>query len=231
MPGHTAYPWVFPNQDRVCRVGLTMPIGMDIDEVAERENYSLLRPEDERIPQGKTYIERLLEQEYPDYELSDFPIVEDAGKSRGTETYPISSTRPIESPVEAGVAVCGGAMGTTSAFHEGGDHVAVRTGAIAGELAAKGELHRYNDTWREAIGDELLRNVSLAEMAEGYGPGDWDTVFGAGRKMLASGNSAEMLSQKFGAGLTGLGLIGRYKLVKYRNRSAYVQLTADEYSY
>ena len=231
MPGHTAYPWVFPNQDRVCRVGLTMPIGMDIDAVEEREKYSLLRPEDERIPQGKQYIERLLEQEYDDYELSDFPIVEDAGKSRGTETYPISSTRPIESPVEAGVAVCGGAMGTTSAFHEGGDHVAVRTGAIAGELAATGELHRYNDTWREAIGGELLRNVSLAEMAEGYGPDDWNDVFSAGSRMLADGNSTEMLSQKFGAGLTGLGLLGRYKLIKYRNRSRYVQLTADEYSY
>jgi len=221
---------VFPNQDRVCRVGLTMPMGMDIDAVENREDYSLLRPEDEHIPQGKTYIERLLEQEYDEYELSDFPVVEEAGKSRGTETYPISSTRPIESPVEAGIAVCGGAMGTTSAFHEGGDHVAVRTGATAGELAATGQLHRYNDAWREAIGGELLRNVSLAEMAEGYGPDDWDAVFGAGSRMLAAGGGSEMFSQKFSAGLTGLGLLGRYKLIKYRNRSRYVQLTAEEYS-
>ncbi len=170
MPGHTAYPWVFPNQDRVCRVGLTMPIGMDIDDVHHRENYDLLRPSDDRIPQGATYIERLLEREYGDeYELSDFPIVEDAGKRNGTETYPISSTRPIESPVEADIAVCGGAMGTTSAFHEGGDHLAVRTGAIAGRLAATDALHRYNDAWRDAVGEELLRNVSLASMAEGYG--------------------------------------------------------------
>jgi electron-transferring-flavoprotein dehydrogenase len=232
MPGHTAYPWVFPNRDRICRVGLTMPIGMDIDDVAEREKYDLLRPEDDRIPQGGTYIERLLEREYGDeYELSDFPIVEDAGKSNGTETYPISSTRPVESPVGAGVAVCGGAMGTTSAFHEGGDHVAVRTGEIAGRLAATGELHRYNDAWREAIGDELLRNVSLAEMAEGYGPDDWDQVFRAGAEMLADGDGGAMLSQKLGAGLTGLKLLGRYRLIRYRNRRRYVQLTEDEYSY
>jgi electron-transferring-flavoprotein dehydrogenase len=232
MPGHTAYPWVFPNQDRVCRVGLTMPIGMDIDDVAEREKYDLLRPEDERIPQGATYIERLLEREYGDaYELADFPLVENAGKSNGTETYPISSTRPVESPVGAGIAVCGGAMGTTSAFHEGGDHLAVRTGAIAGRLAANGELHRYNDEWRAAIGDELLRNVALAEMAEGYGPDNWDNVFSAGEKMLAEGMSSEMLSQKLGAGLSGLRLIGRYRLTRYRNRRRYVQLTEDEYSY
>jgi electron-transferring-flavoprotein dehydrogenase len=232
MPGHTAYPWVFPNADRVCRVGLTMPIGMDIDEIPDREKYDLLRPEDDRIPQGATYIERLLEREYGDeYDLSDFPIIEDAGKSNGTETYPISSTRPIESPVEAGVAVCGGAMGTTSAFHEGGDHVAVRTGAIAGRLAATGELHRYNDAWREAIGDELLRNVSLASMAEGYGPDDWDDVFRAGARMTANEGGSEMLSQKLGAGLSGLRLLLGYKLERFRNRERYVQLTEDEYSY
>lgn len=231
MPGHTAYPWVFPNQDRICRVGLTMPIGMDIDEVEHRENYDLLRPDDERIPQGATYIDRLLEREYGDeYELSDFPIVEDAGKRNGTETYPISSTRPIESPVEADIAVCGGAMGTTSAFHEGGDHLAVRTGAVAGRLAANGRLHGYNDAWRDTTGEELLRNVSLASMAQGYGPDDWDRTFRAASRMLSEGGE-EMLSQKFGAGLTGLRLLAGYKLERFRNRNRYVQLTADEYSY
>jgi len=52
MPGHTAYPWVFPNDNQVCRVGLTMPIGLDIDAIAEREEYALLKPDDDRIPQG-----------------------------------------------------------------------------------------------------------------------------------------------------------------------------------
>lgn len=130
MPGHTAYPWVFPNDDNVCRVGLTMPIGLDIDEVDDRDAYALLREDDERIPQGREYVRRLLEQEYGDeYDIDeDFPLVEDRGKTKGTETYAISSTRPIDSPAEAGIAVTGGAMGATSAFHEGGDHVAVRTG-------------------------------------------------------------------------------------------------------
>ena len=232
MPGHTAYPWIFPNQDRVCRVGLTMPIGMDIDEVEDRENYGLLNPEDDGIPQGATYIERLLEREYGDeYELSDFPKVETAGKSRGTETYPISSTRPIESPVDAGIAVCGGAMGTTSAFHEGGDHLAVRTGAIAGRLAAQDRLGHYNHEWRDAIGSEVLRNVSLAELVRDWGPDQWDDVFGVGEAMLEDGDSDEMLSWNARAGFEGAKLLGEYKLVKFRNRNRHVQLTADEYSY
>ncbi|NHX37891.1 MULTISPECIES: NAD(P)/FAD-dependent oxidoreductase [Halolamina] len=232
MPGHTAYPWIFPNQDRVCRVGLTMPIGMDIDAVEDRDSYQLLRPEDDRIPQGATYIERLLEREYGDeYDLSDFPIVEDAGKSRGTETYPISSTRPIDSPVDAGVAVCGGAMGTTSAFHEGGDHLAVRTGAIAGRLAAQGRLSHYNHEWHEAVGEELLRNVSLSELVRGWKPEKWDSVFQVGEAMLAEEGANEMLSWSPRAGLRGAKLLGEYKLTKFRNRNRYVQLTADEYSY
>ncbi|MFW5911735.1 MAG: NAD(P)/FAD-dependent oxidoreductase, partial [Halolamina sp.] len=232
MPGHTAYPWIFPNQDRVCRVGLTMPIGMDIDEVADREKYQLLRPEDDKIPQGATYIERLLEREYGDeYELSDFPIVDDAGKRHGTETYPISSTRPIDSPVDAGVAVCGGAMGTTSAFHEGGDHLAVRTGAIAGRLAAQGKLGQYNHEWHDAIGEEVLRNVSLAELVRDWGPDQWDKVFRLGEEMLSDSGATSMLSWSPSAGLTGATLLAKYRLVRYRNRNRYVQLTADEYSY
>ncbi len=55
-------------------------------------------------------------------------------------------------------------MGATSAFHEGGDHVAVRTGAIAGRLAANDRLERYNDAWNDAIGDEVLRNVAFADI-------------------------------------------------------------------
>ncbi|MFB6198570.1 MAG: NAD(P)/FAD-dependent oxidoreductase, partial [Halobacteriaceae archaeon] len=114
MPGETAYPWVFPNEDTVARVGLTLPMALDIDEF-DRNAYRLLRDEDESIPSGSTYIERLLEAAYPEYEVGDFPIVDDHGKSGGTETYPISSTRPIDSPTGAGIAVAGGAMGSTSA--------------------------------------------------------------------------------------------------------------------
>ncbi|PHQ44384.1 electron transfer flavoprotein, partial [Halorubrum sp. C3] len=78
MPGETAYPWIFPNADRVCRVGLTMPIGLDIDEVDASE-YALLDADDESIPQGGEYIRRLLEWQYGDeYDIEeDFPLVED----------------------------------------------------------------------------------------------------------------------------------------------------------
>jgi len=96
MPGETAYPWIFPNADRVCRIGLTMPIGLDIDDF-DRDAYALLDADDESIPRGSSeYVRRLLEWQYGDeYDIEeDFPIVEDAGKRNGTETYPISRRAP-----------------------------------------------------------------------------------------------------------------------------------------
>jgi electron-transferring-flavoprotein dehydrogenase len=230
IPGYTAYPWVFPNDETICRVGLTMPIGVDLEEVSDRDSYPLLRPDDERVPQGAEYLSRLLEREYPGYDPEDFPLVEDRGKRGGTETYPISSTRPIDSPVGAKVAVAGGAMGTTSAFHEGGDHVAVRTGAIAGRLAAHGTLSAYNTEWKAAIGDEILRNVSLAEMARGYGPADWDRTFATARRLLASdGWTGGALGHALTTGFDAVKLVLDYRRTKYRFRDDYVQITEDEY--
>ena len=234
MPGHTAYPWVFPNDERVCRVGLTMPIGLDIEAVEDREEYALLDADDERIPTGATYIRRLLEREWGEtYDIeTDFPLVEDRGKKGGTETYSISSTRPIDSPVEADIAVAGGAMGTTSAFHEGGDHVAVRTGAIAGELAATGNLAAYNDRWRAVIGDELLRNVTFADLCREYGPADWDRTFKTVRGALESGGLRVFEASTLRSGVAGAKLLYRYKKRKRALRkNGYVQLTADEYVY
>jgi electron-transferring-flavoprotein dehydrogenase len=218
MPGETAYPWVFPNDGRVQRVGLTMPIGVDLDALSDREEYRLLRPEDDSVPQGGTYVRRLLEELYGDgYDVeSDFPVVEDAGKTGGTETYPISSTRPIDSPTAANVAVVGGAMGTTSAFHEGGDHVAVRTGKLAGRLAAQGRLGAYNDAWKRAIGDEVRRNVAMADLVAEYGPADWDRTFRSARELLE--RDGPLMGWSASAGLAGLKLVTGYKRRKYRFR-------------
>ena len=228
MPGHTAYPWVFPNDGNVARIGLTMPIGLDIDDY-DPEIWELLREDDEKIPQGKTYIERLIEREYPGYDMDDFPLVEDRGKRRGTETYAISSTRPIESPTAAGIAVVGGAMGGTSAFHEGGDHVAVRTGKIAGRLAADGHLERYNRQWKGALETEFLRNVTMAELVRDYQPSDWDRAFGAVDTMFNRGEYS--LGGTVRAGLTGLKLLYGYKRTKSRFKSGnYVQFREDEYA-
>ena len=235
MPGHTAYPWVFPNDDRLCRVGLTMPIGMDLDAVENPESYRLLESDDERIPNGETYIRRLLEWQYGDeYDVeSAFPIVESCGKRDGTETYSISSTHPIDSPVKAGIAVAGGAMGTTSAFHEGGDHVAVRTGKIAGKLAARGELYAYNDRWKDAIEDEILRNITFAELARGYGPDDWDWAFRTSRRLLGDENGLDLFETKrWSAGLSGLKLLWQYRRQKRSFRkNGYVQIEAADYRY
>jgi electron-transferring-flavoprotein dehydrogenase len=233
MPGETAYPWVFPNRDNVARVGLTMPIGMDIDEF-DASVWRLLRESDEKIPSGSEYIRRLLEELYGDeYDIEeDFPIVETHGKSDGTETYPISSTRPIESPVQAGIAVAGGAMGTTSAFHEGGDHVAHRTGLLAGRLAAEGRLDEYNDAWHDAIGEELRRNVAMADVVGDFGPGDWDDTIRITRTMLDANDSGKILSKgnaRNAAG--GLSLYAKYKKSKFSNRKRkYTQLRESDYS-
>ncbi|RLM57363.1 NAD(P)/FAD-dependent oxidoreductase [Halobellus sp. Atlit-31R] len=234
MPGHTAYPWIFPNDDNVARIGLTMPIGMDLDDVSSREDYPLVESDDERVPQGREYIRRLLEQEYGDeYDVeSDFPLVEDRGKSSGTETYAISSTRPIDSPTEAGIAVVGGAMGSTSAFHEGGDHTAVRTGAIAGELAAAGDLSPYNDRWKDAIGDELVRNVAMADVVHDYEPDDWDWAFATARKLLENSEGYGLFdTSNIGAGFSAAKLVTTYKRTKFSLRNGkYVQLSASEYA-
>jgi len=232
MPGETAYPWVFPNDGTVARVGLTMPIGMDLDDVADPAAYDLLDPSDDELPRPNEYLDRLLEREYGDeYDLSDFPRVEDRGKSAGTETYPISSTRPIDSPVDANVAVVGGAMGTTSAFHEGGYHVAARTGAIAGELAGKGRLDGYNGAWKDAIGDEILRNVSFADIVADHAPDDWDRTFAVASDLLADEGEGTLLDWKLSSGLTGAKLVTKYKTTKRKYRNGkYVQFREDEYT-
>ena len=232
MPGETAYPWVFPNDGTVARVGLTMPIGMDLADVEAPESYRLLRPEDDSIPTGATYVERLLEAAYGDeYDVeTDFPRVEDRGKNRGTETYPISSTRPIDSPVRAKIAVAGGAMGTTSAFHEGGYHVAVRSGKIAGKLAAEDRLHAYNDVWKRAIGDEILRNVAFADIVADFEPDDWDHSFGIANGMLGDGSDGRMFKRTYSAGFGAAKLFLAYKRQKFRYRGGrYVQFAEDEY--
>ncbi len=230
IPGETAYPWIFPNDEYVARIGLTMPIGLTMDAVSEPTEYWLLDPDDDTLPSPATYIERLLQREYPEYELSDFPVVESRGKQAGTETYAISSTRPIESPTEAAIAVVGGAMGATSAFHEGGDHVAIRTGAIAGDLAASGRLDRYNSAWKDAIGTEVCRNVAFADLVAEYEPDDWDQAFRTARRLKTSGEG-RLISPSLTAGIRGMKLYTQYRLRKRRYRDGgYVQLPASEYT-
>ncbi|WP_323173709.1 NAD(P)/FAD-dependent oxidoreductase [Natrialba sp. PRR66] len=234
MPGETAYPWVFPNDGTVARVGLTMPIGMELDDVDNPASYALLDSSDERLPSGSEYITRLLEHEFGDeYDIeSDMPIVEDRGKSTGTETYPISSTRPIDSPVGANIAVAGGAMGTTSAFHEGGYHVAVRTGKIAGRLAATDSLEHYNDVWKRAIGDEIRRNVAFADIVADYEPDDWDRAFDIVTDMQGGSGENVLLNRTYAAGIGASKLLISYKKRKFAYRNdAYVQFDADDYLY
>ena len=235
IPGETAYPWIFPNDDNVARVGLTMPMAIDLGEISDRDAYALLESDDETVPSGAVYLRRLLEYEYgEEYVIeSDFPLVQDRGKRGGTEAYAISSTRPIESPTTAGVAIVGGAMGTTSAFHEGGYHVAARTGAIAGELAATDQLSRYNSEWHRAIGDEILRNVSFAEIVKEYGPSDWDRAFAIANRMIGGdGNDGQLIRRRLTAGVGAMRILWRYRRMKRRFRNGnYVKLRESAYDY
>lgn len=232
IPGETAYPWIFPNDGTVARVGLTMPIGVDLDQVDDRSAYPLLDPEDEQVPSGAVYLRRLLEREYGDtYDIDeDLPLVENRGKRGGTEAYAISSTRPIDSPTGAGIAVVGGAMGTTSAFHEGGYHVAARSGYIAGELAASGRLSAYNRAWKASIGSEILRNVSFADLVEAYQPADWDRAFSVASKMIGDGDGDQLIRRRLTAGPQAIKYLLQYRRIKFGLRGdRYVQFPEREY--
>jgi electron-transferring-flavoprotein dehydrogenase len=184
IPGETAYPWYFPNDGNVARVGVTVPRGA---ATGDAEGAYALLDGDDTPPQPSEYVRRLLRNEYPEYDVEDFPLVEDRGKDGGVESYPISSTLPVESPARAGVLVAGGAMGATSAFHEGGYHVAVRTGKVAGRVIAEDRVGDYNDEWREAVGDEVARNAGLARLVRGYTPDDWDALIGHAKAALEGG--------------------------------------------
>jgi electron-transferring-flavoprotein dehydrogenase len=121
-------------------------------------------------------------------------------------------------------------MGTTSAFHEGGYHVAVRTGTIAGELAATDRLDRYNDAWKSAVGSEISRNVAFADIVEEYEPADWDHAFRTADKLIARNGAGQLIHYHLSAGLSGLSLYGKYALQRFRNRNGrYVQLRESEY--
>lgn len=235
IPGETAYPWIFPNDDNVARVGLTMPMAIDLDDVSDRHAYTLLEPSDETVPSGAIYLRRLLEHEYGDeYDIeTDFPLVTDRGKRGGTEAYAISSTQPIDSPTAAGIAIVGGAMGTTSAFHEGGYHVAARTGSIAGELAANGDLGRYNETWKRHIGDEILRNVCFADLVDSYGPADWDKAFRTASRMVdEDANDGPLFTRRLTAGPSAIKFLLQYGWIKRRYRKhGFVQIKEAEYDF
>jgi electron-transferring-flavoprotein dehydrogenase len=121
-------------------------------------------------------------------------------------------------------------MGTTSAFHEGGDHVAIRSGKIAGRLAALGALRAYNGEWQRAIGDEVLRNVAFAELVHDFGPDDWDRVFGLVDSVSTRG-ARYAVDDVATTGLYGLRLFLAYKWTKFRYRDGgYCQIREDDYA-
>lgn len=237
VPGETAYIWVFPNDRNTARIGLTMPMNLEANTVDEPSQYRLLRAEEDHRPDGGEYVRRFLEEAYPRYDPSAFPIITDRGKSSGTESYPISSTRPVDSPVRAKVAVVGGAMGTTSAFHEGGYHLAMRTGKIAGRLAGRGELHRYNDAWKRAIGTEIVRNTAAGATVSGFGPAQWDRSLATIDRLQRATSDPHpkhggYLTWASAAGRTGIFLAARYAWHRYRlGGGKYVQLRESQYVY
>ena len=114
--------------------------------------------------------------------------------------------------------------------HEGGAHVAIRTGKIAGTLAASDSLKQYNSQWKAAIGTEIRRNVAFANLVRGFGPSDWDSVFRITNRVLNSSNTSSTLSALRRAGLGGFKLLSTYKKEKFLLRDGrYVQITESDY--
>jgi electron-transferring-flavoprotein dehydrogenase len=92
-------------------------------------------------------------------------------------------------------------------------------------------LTRYNDAWKDAIGEEILRNVSFAEIVHDFGPTDWDRAFKATRRLLAPDGSEDLLRWQLSAGYEGLRQMVRYKWQKYRFRDGrYVQVRESDYT-
>jgi electron-transferring-flavoprotein dehydrogenase len=98
-------------------------------------------------------------------------------------------------------------------------------------LAAAGDTSNYNSAWKQAIEDELVRNVTMADMARDYGPEDWDWVFGTANEMLAGSEGVRMYDRKLTAGVDAVKLLGQYRLRKFGFRGdRYVQLHESEYT-
>ena len=110
--------------------------------------------------------------------------------------------------------------------------MAIRTGKLAGRLAAEGRLEAYNDAWKAAIGDEITMNVASAAFVAGYTPGDWDRTFRVGREMGIEANSFNYLKLPSPTGLAAIEHLVRHSLYRWRFRGGrYVQLREDEYVY
>ena len=231
MPGETAYCWIFPDEEPVARVGFTRPL---VDAGRCGGDYRLLAPDEDHMPGGRETIRRFLSAHFGDCSDVDtaFPVDTTRGKRAGTETYPISSTRPIESPTGANVAVTGGAMGATSAFHEGGYYLAMRTGTIAGRLAGRGRLDAYNAAWRTAVGSDIRLNVAVADMVAGYGPADWDHAFRVAREMGYEHHAFRYHKLPTPAGKASLGFFAGFgrRLWRFRGKR-FVGLREDAYEY
>lgn len=227
IPGHTAYPWVFPLGDGVYEIGLTRPAGLDRPEVFDSldmdpREWPLLDPEDTTYPGDSEILRRFHTRTLSaDGELTD-QTVGSLGKHDGAETYVISSMRPFDSPTDANIAVVGGAGGFTSAFHEGGDHVAVYTGTLAGELIGDDDksLGAFNTEWKRRYGYEIFPNVAFAEVVDDFTPEAYDKIFSALVGENTPSTPAELafvlkLAYRFGRLRVGVGEDLRFALREY----------------
>jgi hypothetical protein len=113
---------------------------------------------------------------------------------------------------EYDVAVVGGAGGFISAFHEGGDHVAVYTGSLAGELIGDDtqSLRENNSEWKRRYGYEILPNVAFAEVIDDFEPEECDKVMSALTGENAPSSLTELasvlkLAYRFGRLRVGVG--------------------------
>jgi len=90
----------------------------------------------------------------------------------------------------------------------------------------------YNRRWKESIGDEIVRNVTMADMVADYGPDDWNRIIGAADAMLAADAGDGLLAQPYrSGGWESVKLLAGYKWNKHRVKKDYVGIDESEYVY
>jgi electron-transferring-flavoprotein dehydrogenase len=107
--------------------------------------------------------------------------------------------------------------------------IAVHDDRVTGELDDLDALRANSPKWHSAVDDGVRRNCVFADMVRGYGPDDWDTVFGLVDDI--KGEEGFTPRQAVYAGATGAKLFGEYAWRKFRYRNGgYAQIREDEYA-
>jgi electron-transferring-flavoprotein dehydrogenase len=84
--------------------------------------------------------------------------------------------------------------------------------------------------WKNTVGDELLRNITFADIVADYGPDEWDETFQMTNRLLSDGSDGSLIKGRLSGGISGMKLLAKYKKTKRSLRkNGYVQVREDDY--